>query len=79
MYKAPLHLSPIENKRILITGGAGFIGSNIAEYLMLHGAKVRVLDNLATGNMSNLDAFQNHILCNLRCFVASHNQQTFCI
>lgn len=60
MYKAPLHLSPIENKRILITGGAGFIGSNIAEYLMLHGAKVRVLDNLATGNMSNLDAFQNH-------------------
>ncbi|MBK9329981.1 MAG: SDR family oxidoreductase [Sphingobacteriales bacterium] len=60
MYTTPLHLTPVENKRFLITGGAGFIGSNITEYLLNHGAKVRILDNLATGNMNNLTAFRNH-------------------
>lgn len=60
MYQQPLHLTPIENKRYLITGGAGFIGSNITEYLLQHGAKVRVLDNLATGKLENLKEFQTH-------------------
>ena len=60
MYQQQLHKTPIEKKRILVTGGAGFIGSNIAEYLLLHGAKVRVLDNLATGNMNNLNEFQSN-------------------
>lgn len=60
MYEQAIHLSPIENKRILITGGAGFIGSNIAEYLLKHGAKVRVLDNLATGNLNNLKEFEGN-------------------
>lgn len=60
MYTTSLHLTPIENKRFLITGGAGFIGSNITEYLLNHGAKVRVFDNLATGNMNNLSEFRNH-------------------
>lgn len=46
------------DKRFLITGGAGFIGSHIAEYLVKYGAaKVRVLDNLATGLRSNVDLF----------------------
>lgn len=60
MYQDKLHLSPVEDKTILVTGGAGFIGSNITEYLLQHSAKVRVLDNLATGNLDNLLEFQNH-------------------
>lgn len=39
-----------------MTGGAGFIGSHIAEYLLQYGAgKVRVLDNLSTGSQKNID------------------------
>lgn len=60
MYEQILHQTPIENKRFLVTGGAGFIGSNITAYLLLHGAKVRVFDNLATGNLDNLKPFQQH-------------------
>jgi UDP-glucose 4-epimerase len=40
--------------RYLITGGAGFVGSNIAARLLETGAKVRVLDNLSTGHETNL-------------------------
>jgi UDP-N-acetylglucosamine/UDP-N-acetylgalactosamine 4-epimerase len=60
MYQRPLHRSPIKDKRFLVTGGAGFIGSNITEYLLLHGAKVRVFDNLATGNPENFKEFLSH-------------------
>jgi UDP-N-acetylglucosamine 4-epimerase len=41
-------------KRILITGGAGFIGSNITDFLLEKNYMVRVLDNLSTGNKNNL-------------------------
>jgi nucleoside-diphosphate-sugar epimerase len=47
--------------RYLITGGAGFIGSNIAEELVRMGEEVVVLDDLSTGNMSNIDAFLSDI------------------
>ena len=40
----------------LVTGGAGFIGSNIAEALVKRGDRVRVLDNLSTGRRENLEA-----------------------
>jgi nucleoside-diphosphate-sugar epimerase len=40
---------------ILVTGGAGFIGSHIAAGLLAQGARVRVIDNLATGHLANLD------------------------
>ena len=60
MYEIPFHKNTIENKQFLITGGAGFIGSNITEYLLQHGAKVRVFDNLATGNIENLSAFKSN-------------------
>jgi nucleoside-diphosphate-sugar epimerase len=40
--------------RYLVTGGAGFIGSHIAETLVRRGDEVRVLDNLSTGKMENL-------------------------
>jgi nucleoside-diphosphate-sugar epimerase len=40
---------------MVVTGGAGFIGSNLAERLIRLGAKVRIVDNLATGYKENLD------------------------
>jgi UDP-glucose 4-epimerase len=45
----------------LVTGGAGFIGSHIAEALVARGDRVRVLDNLSTGRRSNLDGFRDRI------------------
>src|SRR6266849_1767148 len=44
--------------RYLVTGGAGFIGSHIAETLLKQGESVRVFDNLATGRSSNLEPLQ---------------------
>ena len=46
--------------RYLITGGAGFIGSHIAEALLDSGESVRILDNLATGKETNLAALGGH-------------------
>jgi nucleoside-diphosphate-sugar epimerase len=40
--------------KVLVTGGAGFIGSNLCEYLLENGYQVRCLDNFATGHMYNL-------------------------
>ena len=40
--------------RVLVTGGAGFIGSNLADELIRQGAKVAIIDNLATGTRENL-------------------------
>ncbi len=47
-------------KRFLITGGAGFIGSHLAEGLLARGDHVVVLDNLATGRLANLDVIGAH-------------------
>ena len=47
----------IENARILITGGAGFIGSNLVEHFLAQGNEITVLDNFSTGRMANLLAF----------------------
>src|SRR5687767_8361022 len=41
--------------RVLVTGGAGFIGSNLADELLRQGAKVRIIDNLITGARENLE------------------------
>ncbi len=43
-----------KNKNILITGGAGFIGSHIAQELVKLGANVTVIDNFSTGSLNNL-------------------------
>jgi UDP-N-acetylglucosamine 4-epimerase len=48
--------------KILVTGGAGFIGSHLAEKLLSleQVSEVRVLDNLATGSLGNIEGFRNH-------------------
>jgi UDP-N-acetylglucosamine/UDP-N-acetylgalactosamine 4-epimerase len=55
------HTKDISNDSFLVTGGAGFIGSHIAEYLLKNGAKkVRVLDNLANGFETNLSILKKY-------------------
>lgn len=55
------HTKDISNDSFLVTGGAGFIGSHIAEYLLKHGAKkVRVLDNMVNGFEANLSVLRNY-------------------
>jgi UDP-N-acetylglucosamine/UDP-N-acetyl-alpha-D-glucosaminouronate 4-epimerase len=48
-------------KTCLVTGGAGFIGSHLAEELVRRGERVRVLDNFITGKRENLAPFRNFI------------------
>ena len=48
-------------RTFLVTGGAGFIGSHIAEALVARGDRVRILDNLSTGNAANLASFRDQI------------------
>jgi UDP-glucose 4-epimerase len=47
-------ISMSSTERILVTGGAGFIGSHLVEALLAEGYPIRVVDNLATGHRSNL-------------------------
>ena len=48
----------IRNSVFLVTGGAGFIGSNIVEYLVNNDAKkIVILDNLSTGFLKNIKPF----------------------
>lgn len=47
--------------RYLVTGGAGFIGSHLAEYLVGKGEEVVVLDDFSTGRRENLDSFRDRI------------------
>jgi len=47
----------ITNKKVLVTGGAGFIGSNLCESLLLNNNIVRCLDNLSTGKKENIVSF----------------------
>jgi UDP-N-acetylglucosamine 4-epimerase len=58
LFKNKYHEIDISSSSFLITGGAGFIGSNIVEYLLRNNAgKVRVLDNLSNGYFDNIKDF----------------------
>lgn len=58
LYNTPYHSGDISKQSFLVTGGAGFIGSNLVEYLVRYNAgKVRVLDNLSNGYIKNIQPF----------------------
>lgn len=60
-------------KKILITGGAGFIGSNLCERLLNDGHKIICVDNLMTGNMKNIE----HLLNNNKFTFINHDITTY--
>lgn len=54
------HLKFSKDSMFLVTGGAGFIGSNLCEAILNMGYQVRCLDDLSTGKQENTDSFLNH-------------------
>ena len=66
MYEQKYHSMDLSQLTFLVTGGAGFIGSNLVEYLLKYGVKkVVILDNFATGHLSNIDVFLQDNRCHL--------------
>jgi len=58
LYNTPYHDVDLSKSSFLVTGGAGFIGSNLVEYLLRYNAgHVRVLDNLSNGYYENIQEF----------------------
>lgn len=49
-----------KRKKILITGGAGFVGSHLTDKLMMEGHEVIVLDNFFTGQKKNVEHWMHH-------------------
>ncbi|WP_298758891.1 SDR family oxidoreductase [uncultured Psychroserpens sp.] len=61
MYEHKYHKQDLSQLSFLVTGGGGFIGSNLVEYLLKYNAKrVRVLDDFSNGHRKNLTEFHGH-------------------
>lgn len=63
-----MNIESYKNKRILLTGGLGFIGSNLARRLVKVGAKVTIVDSLIPaygGNLFNINDISDHVRCNI--------------
>lgn len=56
----PAMMKKLKNSKILITGGAGFIGANLVEYFLQNNNEVVCLDNLSTGHKKNITEFFDH-------------------
>ena len=66
MYQTAYQTKDISELTFLVTGGAGFIGSNLVEYLLKYDAKkVIILDNFATGFKKNIEVFLQNERCKL--------------
>jgi UDP-glucose 4-epimerase len=63
-----------QGKRVLVTGGAGFIGSNLVDKLVSLGAKVTVIENFATGAMQNLSTS----LANIKLIIGDIQKENVC-
>lgn len=62
---SPVRSKALSVKRYLITGGAGFIGSHLCDFLVARGDQVTVVDNLSTSNKAmgtNIEFFQGSVL-----------------
>lgn len=63
--------TPHEYSKILVTGGAGFIGSHLVDRLLVDGFDVTLVDNLSTGKLENISRHNgkknfNFIRCDIR-------------
>jgi NAD dependent epimerase/dehydratase family len=55
-----LHLPDFRRQKILVTGGAGFVGSHLVDKLMMQGHEVTVIDNFFTGQKKNVAHWLHH-------------------
>src|SRR5262245_31580879 len=62
-------LTVLKNKRVLVTGGAGFLGSHLCDRLVKLGASVVCVDNFLTGNQNNI----SHLVCHPRFEFIKHD------
>ncbi|MBI5575658.1 MAG: NAD-dependent epimerase/dehydratase family protein [Deltaproteobacteria bacterium] len=63
--------------RIIVTGGAGFIGSNIADSYVADGHEVMVIDNLSSGKKENVPSAARFVLCDISSDTADEAVRTF--